>query len=154
MPKWPSHGKSKARGTENLGGWTPSVLPWPLDNTASLLIRTNKILLPLNLDHHVCQRHCSVAFAKTQLKILLVCLIKYMRFWSNLERMREIFSFYWLLLARRKITFFFLRQIILKSWKSNYKWKGAKWYASMSELWLLELILYYMRGKTENFEEM
>lgn len=48
----------------------------------------------------------------------------------------------------------FLRQIILKSWKSNYKWNGAKWYSSKSELRVWVLILYYMRGKTENFEEM
>ncbi|PKU40828.1 hypothetical protein llap_8867 [Limosa lapponica baueri] len=46
------------------------------------------------------------------------------------------------------------RQIILKSWKSNYKWNGTKWYSGMSELRILALILYYMRGKTEDFEEM
>lgn len=72
----------------------PSVLPWPLDNTASFPIRTNKNLWPLNLDHKICQRQHSVFFAKTQLKSLLVCLIKYMWFWRNLERIREIFSFY------------------------------------------------------------
>lgn len=72
----------------------PSVLPQPLDNTASLLIRKNKILLPLNLDHKICQRQHSVLFAKRQLKFLLVCLTKYMWFWSNLETTREIFSFY------------------------------------------------------------